>query len=541
MIGNAGILCVPIGQLRRWQTQRPVALRSSSFSGRQNLLGVQHQCTHLNAGMCLQALAYHTYVLIKRDDVIRADIALSSKQAPKVPIARRGKPPTSGVCLRNAGASRRRLAGKGPSLRIPLKVGSDRVIVHHIWFALDGNNTSGPNDLQLACLRSWGAHTQVLWTWAHVDVRLPGLVRGDLESVFPITKATWMVRGGVPPQMVKDVLEMLILHKYGGLYTDLDIYSLGQPPPISAEGFLFSLEPKRREPGTPFGRKDPSISLACCAFPCGHDGALLLAEDFEGRWVQHATRSYQSGNCREPLAASKWMDNTRIFTLHVLEHPAKRAATQLPIVLQPLAKWSKEPPPAEHDVALPTWGHIEAGLYHNPSQSQMLHHTICINLWERQWPDTLKRSILQLAHSLHQATAPGNVEAVATEGDRKLEDVRTLCKNALQGLAAHVGEPASYHIVGSSLRLLEEDWCADFILQTRYQIETCAGAVMAIALSTEPSVPAHITREANSLDIVAAPAFASAEHFLLRVGGAEPATTKTIMIGMLTAMARRPM
>jgi hypothetical protein len=64
---------------------------------------------------------------------------------------------------------------------------------------------------------------------------------------------------------------------------------------------------------------------------------------------------------------------------------------------------------------------------------------------------------------------------------------------------------------------------------------------MAIALSTEPSVPAHITREADSLDIVAAPAFASAEHFLLRVGGAEPTTTKTIMIGMLTAMARRPM
>ena len=88
-----------------------------------------------------------------------------------------------------------------------------------------------------------------MWIWVDLDVRMPGLVRGDLESIYPMAKAEWMVGAGVPTQMVKDIIQMYILHRHGGLFTDLDMFAVTTTVPISAEGFLFSLEPSRREPG----------------------------------------------------------------------------------------------------------------------------------------------------------------------------------------------------------------------------------------------------------------------------------------------------
>ena len=158
--------------------------------------------------------------------------------------------------------------------------------------------------------------------------------------------------------------------------------------------------------------------------------------------------------------------------------------------------------------------------------------------------------MLDLAVSLQEERKPADAElaepAVPAEpaaivANDKVDVARAQCRGALQGLAGLVGEPMSYHIVGSSLRMLQEEWCIAFVLQTPGAVEACAGAVMAIALSMEPSLPAHISRASSSCaDFVVAPAFASAEHFLLRLGNADPTQTKRILIGMLTAMARRP-
>lgn len=385
----------------------------------------------------------------------------------------------------------------------------------------------------MSCLTSWCPHKQALWVYSTLETLIvPGVAQFDLSEILPQGVASFLLAHNTPPQMVKDVMQFRILHKFGGVFTDLDVLWVGRPLP-AFEGDLFVWE-ATRDPSRRFSRRTPLLSLAICGFAQGSILARDLADKCLTRWQTHAEHVREG---KLPVQWQKcspqWMANTRDLTEAVVS-AGLQAAIRMPIELQPYPLWLKDLESASC-LELPPWGEVLA--YQPPHEELVRRHSICVNLWERQWSQTLQRQVLALATDIREL----NLQPVPNSA-QSAEEARALCKCSLDTLAGVLPEGCAYKVVGGALLILDKLWCHAFLAPVResYSVKEWAGAALAMSIVLEGSLDGKACSSDLLDDSAQLPEpRTAAEHLALRTGGARPEATRRCLFLLINAMGAR--
>ena len=285
--------------------------------------------------------------------------------------------------------------------------------VHHLWLpvgAFPTTEEAKPGKVplpagELACLASWQPHPQILWTYTEIDLPpalAPAVLLAPLDDFMPSTMARWLLAFGVPVQMVKDILSLMILHAHGGLFTDLDVFWLGRPVP-KPEGFTFGDEPPSQVAGAVKGRQWNAVHLGLLGMPKGHPLPKELAEKFLQYWTQVALRGVEVGCPAEETTQRKdWMHNTKLLSSRVAACPRLAACVQVPLTLLPLTRrmslrqFEDLAAAAAEEAAVTSDGRVDITVpYRLPSLALMAQRSCTVNLWLRHWPEPLQHAVLK--------------------------------------------------------------------------------------------------------------------------------------------------
>ena len=299
---------------------------------------------------------------------------------------------------------RRRIHGKLPRVPPPDPPTVTTVMMaHRVWLDLSviesrsmihsAKLPSKLPDMAITCLRSWSPQPQLLWTYSAIeDYSILGLTVMALNTLMPGAMVAFMLAGNVPVQFIKDMLSMRILHQCGGLFMDMDIYWLGRPIQLSDHGYLFPEEPHCRQTGLWLGRVHRYPNLAMFAMPAGSEVAKALAHRWEDHWYTHAHAVLAKKKAAvDPWESDHgWMWNTRALQSAIAHDPKLKSAYRAPIFFCP---WSKaltlelfnnlevgeaQAPCLDNDLAIP---------YVQPCVKTIAMHSMCMNLWQRQWTE----------------------------------------------------------------------------------------------------------------------------------------------------------
>ena len=350
------------------------------------------------------------------------------------------------------------------------------VMAHRVWLDLSiiesrikvhaAKLPSELPDMAITCLRSWSPQPQVLWTYSAIkNYDIPGLTVMALNTLMPGGMVAFMLAGNVPVQFIKDMLSMRILHECGGLFMDMDIYWLGRPIELSDHGHLFPEEPHCRKTGVWLGRVHRYPNLAMFAMPVGSEVAKVLNHRWEDHWFDHA-HAVLAGK-KKPVDTwathHDWMRNTRSLQAAIGKDEVLTDAFRAPIFFCPLSKaltvelftnlqvGEAQKPCLDNDLAKE---------YVQPSVKTIAMHSMCVNLWERQWtePGLQAKVIAQCACiRSHNLSNRANYKAMdiakdmANQVDKAItEHFRTLC--------LLLGRAVGHTVLGFVYAMFETPW-----------------------------------------------------------------------------------
>ncbi len=247
-----------------------------------------------------------------------------------------------------------------PHPALPTDGGSD--LVHHIWLSLD-EEISLPTCAR-GCVEAYakamsGKGVQILWVWEHSSSRARRQIASwnaknarveCVDSFLPFDEN--LLRHNVPIQWLKDVASMLLLHTYGGWFTDLDVWPL---VPLSAwrrlRGYAFAADHWRQDAR---GTKERTLSLAIFAMPAGAPIAMELADAFERNAREHAVAIATNTRVRRNWSKGQeahWMSNTKMFSNTVATTPSLPEAIAPPDIFIPFPQWLPSWPEAGTEAA----------------------------------------------------------------------------------------------------------------------------------------------------------------------------------------------
>ena len=121
--------------------------------------------------------------------------------------------------------------------------------VHHFWVSLEqGKNLfDNPKKSCLASFSDFG-YAQVIWTWEAIQFGdIDGVRVCSLESLFPWRFGEMLLSYGMAVECLKDLVELAVLYKYGGIFTDFDYLALTAELPSP---YFFATEGDRALPTT---------------------------------------------------------------------------------------------------------------------------------------------------------------------------------------------------------------------------------------------------------------------------------------------------
>jgi hypothetical protein len=198
--------------------------------------------------------------------------------------------------------------------------------VHHFWIfsGTTRMDATASGKLMPFCLLSHQPLPQILWTYeaSRCETQVTG-VQGVLiknpESLMPRCQVEFMLENNVPPQFIKDIMAMKLLHRFGGVFTDSDVMGMGAPMSTLAPGGFCLI----KEPPFPRRRYEP-VCLAHIGLPKGSPEAWQAGQEMEHQWMKWAAEVRTQ--LRRPLDwqqphPQEWMFNTKRFTSIILESP----------------------------------------------------------------------------------------------------------------------------------------------------------------------------------------------------------------------------
>ncbi len=415
-----------------------------------------------------------------------------------VPMVKRGR---WSLWFRRSSQAMVTLPGSWPSERTPpLTPPSKRVrlrskmpawaslaqdgVIHHLW--IDGSGEQEPPGLSdecLECLQSWVPRLQCLWLYADLPLpSWPGLRKCDLQCILPRGRAQWLLLNNVPVQVVKDMLSLRILARHGGIFTDLDIFSLGREIPLR-DGYVFTQEPETGLQGT----RKRKVSLLSLQFLGAPVNTCLagVGKHMERLWHAYAKKVLNK-KC-EPKDWRKkhtlWMRNTRMFSDFVRANDSLSQAVRPPIYHLPLGASCRNLPPFD---AGDDGARVDYAQGEEPSRASMVRHSLTLGIWARQWPPELKQVVLEWvrctrAQVVLGGSAPalggapmlgggaqalgGGAPAQVLDPNRKalVRGVRHLCLRVCAGL---LPEETRHRTLANGLRVLHSKWMQKHFLST---------------------------------------------------------------------------
>lgn len=312
-----------------------------------------------------------------------------------------------------------------------LLASSPKGSVHHLWIELELVPPSEKpcasvwrrvldDPVAMLCLMSWSVCPQVLWTYSPVDPEqglpgavIPGLVLRDAALLMPPGEALSLLAAGMPVQLLKDILSMLALSRYGGIWADLDAFCL-RPPGLDINKVYAVIEPHSRHAGLVHGRASERFSLYLMATPANIPLYERLAERWRAKYMALAVKVLTSGT---PVAAfatdgTAWMQNTKEYTSEL--QTLQSDTPDLVVLLHPwqalpfhqnmgLEQWAAMKKGGEH-VCRPLRALIYTCPYPVPTWAELQTFCFAINLWSRQWKGKGKAKFVQ--------TVLGDVQAL---------------------------------------------------------------------------------------------------------------------------------
>ena len=198
---------------------------------------------------------------------------------------------------------------------VPIPAKANEALVHHIIISEPGEEVL-PHSLWLDVLSSYVPMPQIVWMYE--DIKLPpiaNLRKCDASCLIEAGQARWLMKGNTPLHVVKDLLSMKALSRFGGLYTDLDVFGLGFAwGELVPEGILLCKEPDVKNR---LQREYECVSLAMIGLPAGckilEDCLALIME----KWTRHTTAVLAGDKQRVDWSKRHrdWMFNTKTFSL----------------------------------------------------------------------------------------------------------------------------------------------------------------------------------------------------------------------------------
>ena len=336
---------------------------------------------------------------------------------------------------------------------------------------------------EVACLRSWDRHPQFLWHYPEDPWEcpcLPGVVLMHAGTVLPREEARDLMARNVPVQMVKDIISMHVLHKFGGVWADLDIFCLGLPIP-TYKGYMLCQEPPNRPAGLPMSRTWNALTLSILAMPMQAPKANELAHEFKAFWTDHADKVKAGKRAPVDWAASPvhkmWMENTRALSKQICGVPAAKRqkgpgtwepksmyrvlssiyAVPLPMRLR---GFSFDTATLLEGVPGPT-AHADGCII--PPLWDVATRSVTINLWSRQWKPEVLQSVLAWAEqvrALHIGAysplpAAPHVALVQASRHARLEQAIMACQPRLLSI---LGAPVAYRVLAQAVSMIEAEW-----------------------------------------------------------------------------------
>lgn len=303
-------------------------------------------------------------------------------------------------------------------------------IVHHLWIEMELASPSHEpcasiwqrvldDPVIMLCLKSWSLRPQILWTYSPVSpgqglpgAVIPGIVLRDAGHLMLPGEALSLLAAGMPVQLLKDILSMLALFHYGGIWADLDAFCV-RPPALNLNMVYAVIEPHSRHAGLVHGRKTERFSLYMMATPAGIPLYKRLADRWCAKYMAAAIKSLTSGTPGHAFSTdgTTWMDNTKEYTAAV-----QALRTENPDLVSLLHPWQALP--FHQNLSLAQWITVKQGTEHVcrplsdldytcryplPAWIELRTYCFAFNLWSRQWKD--KRTPLFLEAVLSDVQA----------------------------------------------------------------------------------------------------------------------------------------
>ncbi len=289
--------------------------------------------------------------------------------------------------------------------------------VHRYWVSSD-KRKSLP-DLCLASLKSFSPeYKQIVWVYTPLeDPGVANVVYRDAEQVVPRELYSEMVSMKASPQQISDVFKARVIYLQGGWAIDLDFIYLGRPLPTSSPaGICLHSEPERSLE-QPFARQDSLVrrchdaEVGWCTLNCGLVGGKqkdefwsLFEKQLLDDWRTHYKRLRSNlGKGRHIGQPSMLMGawSLQHVVLAALKH--RRSSS---VELQALEGSRLDPMTA---CPLPrflrVWHDSQATEVHGykvPGAKEIAEQSSCIQLWERKWPGSVLRHVLDFAVRLRE-------------------------------------------------------------------------------------------------------------------------------------------
>ena len=190
-----------------------------------------------------------------------------------------------------------------------------------------------------------------------------------------------MQRNGAQKQLIKDLFSFRVVFAYGGWFADFD-YWLLKPLPLTPEN-IFSSEPCKSDGGwskTNLEIARPKyarghINLGLFKMKKGHDAAGNIARKMHEHMTRVGKKTFAS--------TRHWMWNTKLVRETVQSQTTLLAAVAGPCFFSPLPHWLR---------CYDGRSRMSCG-YGVPSLAQIQEVSFAVNLWCRQWPRSLTKSV----------------------------------------------------------------------------------------------------------------------------------------------------
>ena len=341
------------------------------------------------------------------------------------------------------------------------------LLVHRVYVDINCCDAVTLSDLNIASLKSFVPHRQIMWTYSPWPCDIQGLSFERAQNLLDPISVAFLIAGGVPAQIIKDILSLLALALQGGAFMDMDIFWLGRPLEPKANGYLFPEEPHGRRSGLAMGRTKRYPTLAMMVMPKGSCLAMDLASSMLTHWMDYAATAiaHPTEGLKEwTKPHSGWMWNTLRLKTKLDKDPELLAAMSSPLFHFPFnIKMDIEAFKAAvaDTTSVPALKGADLELdYVQPAIAHVALHSVTVNLWARQWDPALQTAVMSKLWTLRAMNLGIHHLDIVRPSSSSVE---AILDSSVPHLMNIMGKPAAFTLVGLCFAILESGWCRDLI------------------------------------------------------------------------------